>query len=81
MTAPAELARELYDTTDLAAAALLVAMADDDPVSVPREDHYLVRELEALGCLHDGKLTELGRRTAFKLMGMGVGSGAQPSEP
>ena len=42
MTAPAELARELYDTTDLAAAALLVAMADDDPVSVPHYALYIV---------------------------------------
>ena len=77
---PEILARELYDTTDLAAAGLLVAMADDDPVSVPREDLYLIRELEALGCLHEGKLTERGRETADRLMKMGVGGGSQPSE-
>lgn len=71
---PAELAHHLFDGTDLAAAGLLVAIWQRDDVSVPREDMYLVRQLEALGCVLEGKTTKLGRRTAVRLNKLGVGA-------
>jgi ABC-type uncharacterized transport system ATPase subunit len=67
MSEPRRIAGLLTDGTDMAAAALLVAICDDDGVVVPREDMALVRELERMGCLHEGKRTPLGIRVGIIL--------------
>lgn len=59
--------------TDLAAAALLVAICfSDTPVAVPAEDMHLIRELERLGCVREGKRTPLGPKVALRLEALGV---------
>ena len=70
---PSEIASKLTTGTDLAAAALLVAISLDDDVVVPREDVHLVRELEGLGCLREGRRTKLGQRVVHRLGKMGIG--------
>jgi hypothetical protein len=67
MNEPRRIAGLLTEGTDMAAAALLVAICDDDGVAVPREDAPLVRELERMGCLHEGRRTPLGIRVGIIL--------------
>lgn len=62
----------LTESDDLSAAALLVAISEDDGLVVPREDLYLVRELEAAGCLSEGKRTPMGQRVAIVLRARGI---------
>lgn len=67
MSEPRRIAGLLTEGTDLAAAALLVAICDDDGVEIPREDIDLVRTLERLGCLAEGRRTPLGVRVGIIL--------------
>ncbi len=74
MTEPERVAHLLYDDTDRSLAGLLVAMyEDEEPVDVPKEDLWMLKELEAAKCVEAGEITKLGRRVALKLQGMGVG--------
>lgn len=73
MTEPARIAAALSDHTDLAAAALLVAICFSDVAPlVPAEDMHLIRQLERLGCVHEGKRTPLGAKVALRLEALGV---------
>lgn len=72
MTDAERIARDLTDGTDMAAAAVLVAMCEDSDVIAGRAARYLSEKLEELGCLDAGSLTPLGRAVGKALQGMGV---------
>jgi hypothetical protein len=72
MTEPQRIAARLTNGSDLAAAALLVALCADDAVEITPEDRYLVRVLEEYGCVHEGARTPLGSRVAIILRARGL---------
>lgn len=67
MTEPQRIAALLANDLDGGAAAPLVAILEDDGVVVDREGVGYLRELEAAGCVHEGKRTPLGSRVALVL--------------
>jgi hypothetical protein len=69
---PRPIAEQLTDGSDMAAAALLVAIADDPDLIPHREDRPLLAQLDELGCLEMGVLTPLGRRVVVLLERMGI---------
>ena len=69
---PADIAQKLTDGTDLAAAALLVALCEDDELIIEREHIPLLEKLERLGCVKDGEATNVGRRVAILLQAKGI---------
>ncbi len=72
MNEPQRLASLLTDGTDLAAAALLVAMCDDNKLETSREDADLIRALEVAGRLSEGCRTPLNNRVALVVRAAGI---------
>ncbi|RYG38164.1 MAG: hypothetical protein EON93_02530 [Burkholderiales bacterium] len=67
MTEPQRIAAIFANDLDGGGAALLVAICENDGTAAAGDDLGYVRELEAAGCLLEGKLTVLGMRVALVL--------------
>lgn len=72
MTKAETIAGRLTDGSDMAAAAVLVALDADRSVIIGNEDAYLADELEDLCCTDNGYLTTLGRDVAKELRRKGI---------
>jgi hypothetical protein len=77
MTRAETIAESLTDGTDMAAAAVLVALDADRSVIIGNEDAYLADELEGLRCIDNGYLTTLGRDVAKELRRKGILAGTE----
>ena len=67
MTRAETIAEGLTDGTDMAAAAVLVAMDADRDFAPGDDGDELTYQLEEVGCLDHGHLTMLGRDVAKEL--------------
>ena len=77
MTRAETIAERLTDGSDMAAAAVLVAMDADRNFAPGDEGEDLTYQLEEIGCLDHGHLTTLGRDVAKELRRKGILAGTE----
>jgi hypothetical protein len=77
MTRAEKIVQKLTDGSDMAAAAVLVAMDTDRDFAPGDDGEELTYQLEEIGCLDHGHLTMLGRDVAKELRRKGILAGTE----